>query len=227
MSFVWTDKNVFLLRQMMANGHSASQIGSTIGTTRNAVIGKAHRMQIRLANGKAPRQFKPKEVVIKQAQASKTVWTEERIARAVELWETGMLSKDIAADLGCTPNAFLALTDRFRARFPKRGHHRAGKSRSAAVGEAQVTAADMVEIKAAKTFAFDSVPFLLPEFPSVRFVDLKAQDCKFPVSNDEGEDMLCCGARRITGPYCGVHAVVARGRGTRSEQAAHKGRVWR
>lgn len=46
---MWTDERVSLLRQMWANGQSASQIAKALGgnITRNAVIGKVHRLGLR------------------------------------------------------------------------------------------------------------------------------------------------------------------------------------
>ncbi len=42
----WTDERVSLLRQLWGNGKSASEIAQILGDeiTRNAVIGKAHRL---------------------------------------------------------------------------------------------------------------------------------------------------------------------------------------
>lgn len=41
----WTDERVALLKKLWAEGHSASQIAKQIGNvTRNAVIGKVHRL---------------------------------------------------------------------------------------------------------------------------------------------------------------------------------------
>ena len=41
----WTDERVVLLRELWAQGLSASQIAARLGgVSRNAVIGKAHRL---------------------------------------------------------------------------------------------------------------------------------------------------------------------------------------
>jgi GcrA cell cycle regulator len=41
----WTDERVELLRKLWSEGHSASQVAATLGgVTRNAVIGKIHRL---------------------------------------------------------------------------------------------------------------------------------------------------------------------------------------
>jgi GcrA cell cycle regulator len=43
----WTDEKVEKLRELWSKGHTASQIANLLGdTTRNAVIGKAHRLDL-------------------------------------------------------------------------------------------------------------------------------------------------------------------------------------
>ena len=43
----WTDEKVQKLKELWKKGHTASQIAEMLGdTTRNAVIGKAHRLNL-------------------------------------------------------------------------------------------------------------------------------------------------------------------------------------
>ena len=43
----WTEKKVTKLRELWTKGHTASEISGMLGdTTRNAVIGKAHRLNL-------------------------------------------------------------------------------------------------------------------------------------------------------------------------------------
>ena len=43
----WTEEKVEKLKELWSKGHTASQIAETLGdTTRNAVIGKAHRLNL-------------------------------------------------------------------------------------------------------------------------------------------------------------------------------------
>jgi GcrA cell cycle regulator len=45
-TFVWTDKNITTLKEKWAAGSSGAIIAKILGTTRNAVIGKAHRLKL-------------------------------------------------------------------------------------------------------------------------------------------------------------------------------------
>ena len=58
----WTDERVELLKKMWAEGQSASQIAKELGgVTRNAVIGKVHRLGLsNRSAGAAPAQAEPK-----------------------------------------------------------------------------------------------------------------------------------------------------------------------
>ena len=42
----WTEERIALLRKLWADGHSASRIGKELGVSKNAVVGKAHRIKL-------------------------------------------------------------------------------------------------------------------------------------------------------------------------------------
>ena len=47
MTMVWTDERINLLQELWHQGHSASEIAQRLGgISRNAVIGKAHRLEL-------------------------------------------------------------------------------------------------------------------------------------------------------------------------------------
>ena len=57
----WTDERVELLKKMWGEGQSASQIAKELGgVTRNAVIGKVHRLGLSNRVGGAPAKPEPK-----------------------------------------------------------------------------------------------------------------------------------------------------------------------
>lgn len=70
----WTDERVALLKKMWGEGKSAAEIAKVLGggLTRNAVIGKAHRLK--LSNRVSPIQQnnkKPAEPMVKVVEAKK------------------------------------------------------------------------------------------------------------------------------------------------------------
>ena len=46
METVWTQELIDNLARLWAEGHSTSEIGRRLGLTKNAVVGKAHRIAI-------------------------------------------------------------------------------------------------------------------------------------------------------------------------------------
>ncbi len=85
MNMAWTDERVALLKKLWTEGHSASQIASQLGgVTRNAVIGKVHRLGLsgratpsrpvkkppRLARPKPPRQKVAAQVAVADPKAA-------------------------------------------------------------------------------------------------------------------------------------------------------------
>ena len=58
--FEWTDNMISELRQLWSEGHSTAEIGRRMGITKNAVVGKAHRLDLSarpspIRTGGAPR----------------------------------------------------------------------------------------------------------------------------------------------------------------------------
>jgi GcrA cell cycle regulator len=72
----WTDERVAELQRLWIAGHSAAVIGRQLGVSKNAVIGKAHRMNlanrpspIKKCETPAPEMTKP--VVVPETRASR------------------------------------------------------------------------------------------------------------------------------------------------------------
>ena len=75
----WTDEKVEKLKELWGKGHTASQIAELLGdTTRNAVIGKAHRLNLQ---ARAPsKQTSSKKQNIKTIKkANQTMSRKEQI----------------------------------------------------------------------------------------------------------------------------------------------------
>ena len=72
----WTDERVELLKRLWADGLSASQIAAELGgVTRNAVIGKVHRLSLsgRAKQSSAPRPRRPRATKAPRPQRPVTI----------------------------------------------------------------------------------------------------------------------------------------------------------
>lgn len=87
----WTGEKLAILRDLIAKGKTASQIGDAMGITRNAVIGKCRRMGYRLMT--PPTHVGP------------TVWTPDLIKRLKEMVDSGMTATQISKHVGRTARA--------------------------------------------------------------------------------------------------------------------------
>jgi GcrA cell cycle regulator len=68
MDSIWTDERVAQLGKLWAEGLSTAEIGRRLGITKNAVVGKAHRLQLAprpspLNSPPAPRRPAPTPIV--------------------------------------------------------------------------------------------------------------------------------------------------------------------
>lgn len=75
----WTDERVELLRKLWAEGLSASQIAAQLGgVSRNAVIGKVHRLKLSSRGRAAPAQTRQKKAKPAAPKAAKPASTPPR-----------------------------------------------------------------------------------------------------------------------------------------------------
>ena len=82
----WTDERVALLRKMWGEGKTAAEIAKELGgVTRNAVIGKAHRLK--LSNRLSPIQQNTKKVVPKPAANEERKPAPRRVANDSKVYQ--------------------------------------------------------------------------------------------------------------------------------------------
>lgn len=60
-NLAWTETQIADLKRLWTAGRSASQIGTALGVSKNAVIGKAHRLNLPARASPIRRDFKPKQ----------------------------------------------------------------------------------------------------------------------------------------------------------------------
>ena len=98
----WTDEKVKKLKELWSKGHTASQIADLLGdTTRNAVIGKAHRLNL---EARAPSKSTPSPNKQENRQARKSSQVISRKSK----FQSILLDKNFEAE---NPTVLEDLTD--------------------------------------------------------------------------------------------------------------------
>ena len=197
----WTDERVETLKKMWAEGQSASQIAKELGgVTRNAVIGKVHRLGLSNRVGGGATEGDEPEVAASPA------------ATAAPRAEPA--PKPVAAEAPTRPAA------------PERVAPEPRPVPPAAAPTATVTALP-IPLRKAIIPAGQPLPpqpsanEISPEtLASVREVEKRAKrlslmelterTCKWPIGDPATEDFWFCGLPSVPGkPYCEAHVSVA------------------
>ncbi len=177
----WTDERVELLKKMWGEGQSASQIAKELGgVTRNAVIGKVHRLGLsNRATGAAPAKAEPKE---KPAPAPKA----EAKPKPAPKTEPARPATTPAAEAKPSIPARRQIIPAGQPLPPQPSANEISPEALAKVNE--------VEKKAKK----------------LTLMELTEKTCKWPVGDPATEDFWFCGLPVEAGkPYCEAHVGVA------------------
>jgi len=177
----WTEARIEQLSALFAGGMSASRIAAELGITRNAVIGKMHRLRL-----------PPRPTGRPPDTNGNANWTAEEIATLKARWKARAQVKMIARELGKSPGAVkgkakrLGLTrrEKVRPRPPQ-----------------QPLMAPAVYVPDVHYAATGTRKTLL---------QLGPHDCRWPCGHPHELDFAFCGARQLDGrPYCEAHCAIA------------------
>ena len=179
----WTDERVETLKKMWGEGQSASQIAKELGgVTRNAVIGKVHRLGLsnRTGNG-APVKPEPKA-----KPAAKTDTKPKPAEKAPEPVEEPEMKTEAAAPPKTNLPARKQIIPAGQPLPPQPSANEISPEALAKVNE--------IEKKAKK----------------IGLMELTERTCKWPVGDPATEDFWFCGLPVQQGkPYCEAHVGVA------------------
>ncbi|NOD35138.1 MULTISPECIES: GcrA family cell cycle regulator [unclassified Ruegeria] len=177
----WTDERVELLKKMWGEGQSASQIAKELGgVTRNAVIGKVHRLGLsNRTAGASPAKSEPKE---KPAPAPKA----EAKPKPAPKTEPARPAPAPAAEAKPAVPARRQIIPAGQPLPPQPSANEISPEALAKVNE--------IEKKAKK----------------LSLMELTEKTCKWPVGDPATEDFWFCGLPVEAGkPYCEAHVGVA------------------
>ncbi|WP_417807286.1 GcrA family cell cycle regulator [Thioclava sp.] len=181
----WTDERVDLLKKMWSEGQSASQIAKELGgVTRNAVIGKVHRLGLSNRAGGAAEpakpEAKPEKVEAKPAKPTPEIKPAEKPAPV-----TSAARPDPAPVQASSP-ARKAIIPAGQPLPPQPSANEIDPAALAKVGEVE---------KHAKKLGL---------------MELTERTCKWPIGDPATEEFWFCGLPSQAGkPYCEAHVGVA------------------
>ncbi|TMV09770.1 GcrA cell cycle regulator [Ruegeria sediminis] len=178
----WTDERVELLKKMWGEGQSASQIAKELGgVTRNAVIGKVHRLGLsNRTSGSAPAKAEVKE---KPAPAAPKAEAKPKPAPKTE-----------PARPAAAPAAEAKPAAPARRQIIPAGQPLPPQPSANEISPEALAKVNEVEKKAKK----------------LTLMELTERTCKWPVGDPATEDFWFCGLPVEQGkPYCEAHVGVA------------------
>lgn len=215
--FSWTDQNIATLKEMLAKGHSASQAGARLGCSRNAALSKAFRMGMSFKNGGIVARIDARAEERKSTRAAQQ-WTEEELAKASKLWQSGSTAGQIGFAIGKSVHAVNCKTQDRRDLFPFR-HRTTAQSNAASahakllnrtVRERAARDGGMPDLPVQSDFdesVFDAVSCHgAPVSRRLQLVELSEETCKWPVGDPMADDFHFCGVQSgDLSPYCTFH----------------------
>lgn len=226
----WTEERIALLKKLWAEGYSASRIGKELGVSKNAVVGKAHRIKL------PPRPSPIKRQPTKRAKGKSTPPQPEALTQeapassSVAGNKTAQANqKPVVAKTAKTPKKPAKAPTRHKVpvikpvaktvKTPKAGSVRAAvKTSDVKNGAEKKSAATKAE---EGQDAIEAADFRL--FSGVTATPRKSRGpkCLWPIGDPDDPDFHFCEAPSVHGkPYCAEHcarAYITRTRGESTE----------
>ena len=181
----WTDERVEVLKKMWGEGQSASVIAKELGgVTRNAVIGKVHRLGLsNRASGGASTKTAAKDKPAAKAQPAKpTVVPKDTVAQASKPAEPASRPAAVTAPIPA------------RKQIIPAGQPLPPQPSANEISPEALASVREVEKKSKK----------------ISLMELTERTCKWPIGDPATEDFWFCGLPVQSGkPYCEAHVGVA------------------
>jgi len=184
----WTDERVETLKKMWGEGQSASQIAKELGgVTRNAVIGKVHRLGLSNRTAGAPAAAKPEP---KAKPSAPKAEAKPKPAKAAPEPEAAASPAPEAEETAPAPKPNLPA----RKQIIPAGQPLPPQPSANEISPEALAKVSEVEKKAKK----------------IGLMELTERTCKWPVGDPATDDFWFCGLPVQQGkPYCEAHVGVA------------------
>ncbi|WP_053006152.1 GcrA family cell cycle regulator [Kiloniella spongiae] len=198
----WTEERIELLKKLWAEGHSASQIGKMLGVSKNAVVGKAHRMKLAARPSPIKRSAKSdgtkKDAPAKKAAPKAVKPTAPAAPKPAVKPAAPVAAKPVSTPVPPKPKAPVAPAARVAAPRPVTP---ASKPTAAEIKAASLPA------KARRKASMDAADRKLF---SGAMEKRKGPKCLWPHGDPGDADFHFCGAPAVPSkPYCAEHCARA------------------
>jgi GcrA cell cycle regulator len=239
----WTDERIQELSRLWQAGHSASEIGKLLGVSKNAVVGKAHRLKLpsrpspikqqasHVANADSGGPVRAVGQAGGQAGGSKPARSRKPAPASAGASAAASPGPAAAADAGAGPRGAQAPAAAGRATG---GGQHAGpaapqRAKAASAGPAEPTSTVKPARSNGATGATGARAAAGERSRSAaqrQAVEARgsAGGCLWPIGDPGDKDFHFCGAQALPGkPYCAEHAArayITRSRSERGEEAA-------
>ena len=196
----WTDERVETLKRMWAEGQSASQIAKELGSvTRNAVIGKVHRLGLSNRVGGMDKPDAEAETVAAKPDPAPVTRPEPAAPRAEAPPRPAPSIERPAAPVSERPAVAAAPTANILP-IPLRK----------AIIPAGQPLPPQPSLNEISPEALASVREVEKRAKRLSLMELTERTCKWPVGDPSTEDFWFCGLPSVAGkPYCEAHVGVA------------------
>lgn len=187
----WTDERVELLKKLWSEGLSASQIAAQLGgVSRNAVIGKVHRLKLS-GRGKtttaAPRSKKPAPAPVAAPRSTSSAGTGSSMGSNMGSSISSSMSSGSSSASHASPRATMMRSS----------------------GGAALQAAVQVDTVAAPIIR-NNENVVVPISRHLTLLQLTERTCKWPVGDPLHDDFHFCGHESgESTPYCAYHSKLA------------------
>ncbi|MFE3838548.1 GcrA family cell cycle regulator [Pseudogemmobacter sonorensis] len=202
----WTDERVELLKRMWSEGQSASQIAKELGgVTRNAVIGKVHRLGLsNRVGGKEEEEAAPPASAAAPSQPATPPRAEAAPASPPPT------RPEPAPAAAAAPQAQPRAAERPTAAPPSAPSNVTPLPLRKAIVPAGQPLPPQPSLNEISPEALASVREVEKRARKLTLMELTERTCKWPIGDPATEDFWFCGLPSLPGkPYCEAHVGVA------------------